>query len=73
MSFHLKRKMINMVWTLIILEFQKIITKIQITLLINNQIKGRGIPTGTGCIVPLQSLIPAPWRKSDLSDWYIKY
>ena len=40
--------------------------------LINNQIKGRGIPTGTGCIVPLQSLIPAPWRKRDLSDWYIK-
>lgn len=40
--------------------------------LIENQIKGRGIPTGTGCIVPLQSLIPAPWCKSDLKDWYLK-
>lgn len=40
--------------------------------LINHQIDGRGVPTGTGCIVPLQNLIPAPWSKSDLKDWYLK-
>lgn len=39
--------------------------------LINNQIKGRGTPTGTGCIVPLQGLLPAPWSRSDLKNWYL--
>lgn len=39
--------------------------------LINNQINGRGSPTGTGCIIPLQNLIPAPWSKNDLKVWYL--
>lgn len=39
---------------------------------VNDHLSNRGKPNGIGCIVPLQSLIPAPWQNADLKEWYLQ-